>query len=786
MTLLRSHVSRSMWRIRYRMLVIAMICASTFGVLVGAYSAINSLFSTVEQIQTGANMSDLELMFAADDSKNVPDFSTVPGVASTAQRLIMPGQVALGGVQTVSSLFFGASRSQFGQINRLKVLSGELPVDSDSHGIAMERNCAAHYKVALGNVVPFKVGEASYALQVRAIVESPEYLVAPLNPGVYVPTNGSLCVFFGGEGLMKEALGFPAVNSLLVHFSPGADAATVKADVIQRAHTRLSVDYALLRSEQFSQKFLELDLNTFKVFLPTVVVIFALSSMLVVFFLMFQWIKDERPLIAMLLTLGYSQRNIVLTYMLPALMIVALSVGMGMFVAFGDMWAFGVNYGAAIGMPEPVLRFDTVQIAIALCVTIVTVAAGMFLPLRSLLRISPIDSLRDTAVTTTDGIGDALVPWTKAVRGPFWLQYALRNLARSWGVSLVSIIAVATSLAVTIAFYISLTSMERTALGSFEADQWHAVVDLEAPLWSDEIGRLEKAVPGSHWSTFVKGGAQVVSANRLDNANLIGIDPSASVRHPNLLTGRMLEKSDTDAVVVERRLAVDHSLAPGSTVELKVRGETYKAKVVGVLSGAVPGEVITTQAFAQRLLAVDDQFTGAFMVTPALTTEHSAALYATRGVVRVTSKDEITAAILSISSHIWIIIHLSAMMSIGVSALFMFTSIGFTIMGRRGEYGMLRIMGYPDGTVGRIVLTEAMAMAMVAALIAAPVGLFVGDILNSRLTDVWFKINTNPAVSDFLRIVLPALIFVPFAVWPAIRGIFNIPAVDTLKQRKFG
>ena len=785
MKLLLSHVMRSMWLIRFRMLVIAMICASTFGVLVGAYSAIDSLFATVEKIQTGANMSDLELLFAADDKKNVPDFSDVPGVASTAQRLIMPGQVEFKGQPTVSGMFLGAPRSQFEQVNRLKVLSGALPAEGDTHGIALERNCATHYKVGVGAAFPYQVGQATYQLNVRAIVESPEYLVAPLNPGVYVPTSGSLCVFFGGEAMMKEALGFPAVNSLLVHFAPGADPATVKAAIIERAHTRLSVDYALLRSEQFSQKFLELDLNTFKVFLPTVVVIFALSSTLVVFFLMYQWIKEERPLIAMLLTLGYSQRNIVLAYLLPAVMIVVLAVGMGMFVAFGDMWAFGVNYGAAIGMPAPELRFQPMQIVLAIGVAIATVGAGMFLPLRSLLRISPIDALRDTAAGL-DHVGDSLVVAAKAVGGPFWMQYALRNLARSWAVSLVSIIAVAASLAVTIAFYVSLTSMEKTALGSFEADQWHAVVDLDAPLWTDEVERLERAVPGSRWSTFVKGGAQVVSAGRLDNAYLIGVDPSGSVRHPNMLAGRMLDKGDLDAVVIERRLAVDHRLEVGATVELKVRGESHKAKVVGILSGAVPGEVITTRAFAQRLLAVEDQFTGAFLVAPALTPEHSAALYKTRGVVRVTSKQEITAAILSISEHIWIIIHLSAMMSIGVSALFMLTSIGFTIMGRRGEYGMLRIIGYPDGTVARVVLTEAFLMALIAAAIAAPVGLFVGDILNGRLTDVWFKINTDPSASDFLRIVLPALVFVPFAVWPAVRSIFNIPAVDTLKQRKFG
>lgn len=783
---LLSHVVRAMWLIRLRLLVIAMICASTFGILVGAYSAIDSLFETVERVQSDAHMSDLELLFAAEDQKNVPDFGQLPGVASTAQRLILPGQVGVKAAHTVSGLFFGAPRTQFEQINRLRLLAGDLPEDSDTHGVALERNCARHYRLAVGDELPFKVGEASYALKVRGIVESPEYLVAPLNPGVYVPTNGSLCVFFGGDTLMKDALGFPAVNSLLVHFTPGADPATVKALVLERAHTRLSVDYALLRSEQFSQKFLELDLNTFKVFLPTVVVIFALSSTLVVFFLMFQWIKDERPLIAMLLTLGYSQRKVLLAYLLPALTIVLLAVVMGLFVAGFDMYAFGVNYAAAIGMPEPALHFKPAQIVIALATTVTTVGAGMLLPLRSLLRVAPIDALRDTGATDGDPIGDALVGRAKSLGGPFWLQYALRNLARSWAVSLVSTIAVAASLAVTIAFYISLTSMERTALGSLAADEWHAVVDLDAPLWSDEIVQLQQAVPGSRWSTFVKGGAQVSSAQRLDNAYLIGIDPADAVRHPNLLAGRMLTQDDSDAVVIERRLAVDHGLAPGSVVTLKVRGEAHPARVVGVLSGAVPGEVITTRSFAQRLLSVEDQFTGAFLVAPELTPASSAALYQARGVVRVTSKADITNAILSISEHIWIIIHLSALMSITVSALFMLTSIGFTIMGRRGEYGMLRIMGYSDGTVARVVLAEAMLMALVAALIAAPVGWWIGDVLNGRLTEVWFKINTDPAATDFLRILAPALVFVPFAVWPAVRSMFTIPAVDTLKQRKFG
>jgi ABC-type antimicrobial peptide transport system permease subunit len=208
--------------------------------------------------------------------------------------------------------------------------------------------------------------------------------------------------------------------------------------------------------------------------------------------------------------------------------------------------------------------------------------------------------------------------------------------------------------------------------------------------------------------------------------------------------------------------------------------------VVGVLSGAVPGEIITTRAFAQKMLSLEDQFTGAFLVNPTLNDEQTAALGKARGVVRVTNKQEINAAILSISGHIWIIIHLSALMSIAVAALFMLTSIAFTIMGRRGEYGMLRIMGFTDGTVARIVLTEAFLMALIAAIIAIPLGWFVGSVLNDMLTDVWFRINTDPALFDFGRILIPALLFVPVAVFPAVRAVCRIALADALKQRKFG
>lgn len=779
------HVGRSIFRIRYRLLVISMICASTFGVLVGAYSAIDSLFDTVERVQTKAKMADMELLFAPDDVKNLPDFGTLPSVQSYYHRLVMSGQVRWVNQSAVSSLLIAGQSKLFETVNRLTLLEGRMLAEEDSHGIVLERNCSSAYGKRVGDAISLRVGYVDYALTVRGIVESPEYLIAPPNPSVYVPTNGSLCVMFGVESLMYEQLGFHAVNSVLLRFDGGRDAESVKSAVLDLAQTRLSVDYALSRQEQFTQKFLELDLNTFKVFLPTVVLIFALSSILVVFFLMYQWIKEERPLIAMLLILGYSRRQLAATYLLPALAIVVFALFIGLFVAWFDMWAFGINYARAIGMPSPEFAFKWQYIAGAALLTVFTVGLGMFFPIRSMTRIAPIDALRDLAAHD-DSPPALLVHVAQRVGGPFWLKYALRNLVRSWRVSVVSILAVAASLAVTISFYVSLTSMERTAIGSVASDQWYAVIDLDAPLWSDEITRMDKVLPGSKWSTFVKGGAQVVSAGRIDNAYLLGVQPQDHVRNVNLISGRALQADDRDAVVLERRLALDHHVAAGDSITLKVRGENYTARVVGIHSSAVPGEMIAPRAFAQRMLFLSDQFTGIFLVGPEPTAKQLDAIYGVHNVIRVTAKGQIVAAILSISHHIWTIIHLSALMSVGVSALFVLTSITFTIMGRCGEYGMLRIIGYRDRSIASIVLTEAALMAIIASLVAVPAGYFLGAVLNDKLADVWFKINTEPSTLDFLRVLLPALVLISLSAFPTIRSVFRISPVDILKERKFG
>lgn len=352
--------------------------------------------------------------------------------------------------------------------------------------------------------------------------------------------------------------------------------------------------------------------------------------------------------------------------------------------------------------------------------------------------------------------------------------------------TLVSLLMVGLSLAVSVSFHISLSSIGRAAHDTFAGDRWEAVVDFDAPQWDETLGKLQQNHPGTHWVPFVRGGAHVIGPSQIDLAYLVGSEPGTDTRRVQLLEGRQLRDGDADVALVERRLAADHQAGIGQTMMLHAYGDPHPITVVGIHSSAIPGEIVVPRATGQRLLGLEEQFTGAFLVGPLPDQEAVAKLLALPAVLRVTVKPEIDRAIVAHNYHVWILVRLSALTSIFISALFLLAATMFTIAGHSSEYGTLRLLGHDDRTIIRIVFTEIALQVCGAAAVTVPIALLLAHMLNERLTNVWFKVATHASVTDFAQVLLPAVLFVPCAALPALWDVLNTPLDDALKERRFG
>ena len=433
-------------------------------------------------------------------------------------------------------------------------------------------------------------------------------------------------------------------------------------------------------------------------------------------------------------------------------------------------------------MPDPSLSLNNYYLLFAATLTFLSIMIGMYFPLKLIFNISPLDALRENSINDTPS--RFFQKLSLMIRGPFWFKYPVRNLLRYWKANLISIIAIALTIATTICFNITTTSMKQTAFTSFSKDNWQAVIDLDTPFWNDEAIKFQKAIPNGVWSTFVKGGVQVFSRNQKDNAFIIGVDSLSDVRKPKLLDGSGLYKVNKDGVIVERSLASKQKVNVGDVLNLVFRNHTFRTRIVGIHSSAMPNEIIMDRALAANILSLEDQFTGVFLISPKLDREKLKAINNISGVTGVTTKDRVYSAIEELSNNINVIINISILISIFISILFIISSTSFTLDAKANDYGLLRAIGYSKTVIAKTIIIEILLITFIGSILAIPISILFSYSLNEQLTQIWFKVTTTADAKDFISVILPTMLLVPFAALPVLMRILNDSSIGFIAKRR--
>jgi ABC-type lipoprotein release transport system permease subunit len=786
MRLLITHVWRSSLRMSFRLLAVSLVAAIGFAIFAGVYSAIDSLTAQRAREYEKGNMADLDVRFSPEDSLQLPDFRALDAVSQVEARLIYPARLALKEKEPLTSLFIALDPEQGGALNRLTLLRGKNLDPADPSGVVIDRNLSIYHGCDVGDEFDLTMADEVYHLKVVGVGLSPEFLIAPANPRVFVPAKGSLGVLFASRRLIEDRLGVPLVNSLLFKYREGIEPKQARKKIVDLASSRLTVDYSLPLAEQFGYRFLDLNLTAFKVFLPALIIVFDLTAFLVSFFLMFQWISQERQQIGAQMALGYSRKRIALAYFLPTLLISCGGIAFGLPIALFVAHDFARNFANSISFPLPEIHIDGAYVfwgGLGVLV-VLTLASGW--PQAWLLSLTPLEAVRDTG-RGTDGHLGWLGRLLARISGPFWFRYGARNLLRNKAVSLMTIVAVALGLGVTVSFFITVSSSASSCLRATERDPWQAIVDFFAPITLEEAEKIKEDIPGiSRVIPYAKGTAQLAGPKDQGAMYVVGLPPGSKGRNPEILDGRALEEGDKNTAIIERNLAARCGIQVGDQARFEILGKGFDAQVVGLLSGALPGETYVPLEFAQEMLAMEGSCSGFFAVMSGDPEKVQEELHSRDNISQVTLKTEIVSQILGTLGEILVILRIGAGFSIAVALLFIFCSVSFTVLQRKPEYVMLRILGFRNRTVAATIIAEVLFLGCFAALLAIPVAYEAASFLNARVSRAWFTVTVVTEAGDFLKILLPGLFLMPVAAIPALRVILRESLEKSLRERRYG
>lgn len=780
--------SRQLWTIKFRIAAIALIAASSFAIYTGIYSAIDSLFSSRDTYYKIGNIADLELRLVPDDQANVPDFSTFAGVKDYQTRLLMPGHLSLRNNTKLAATLVGLDLQQNNTINNLTILEGQPFDPAKPAEVVIDRSLATYHQLKVGDHLDLAVGNDSYQLSVRGIGRSSEFLVAGANPNFFIPSKGSMGVIFANLELIKARLGFNLVNSIVFKFDPSIkDPKTLIEKIKQFADKKLTIEELIPKKRQFSYLFMNVDLNAFAIFVPAVIIIFTLAAIIITFFLLIQWVMGQRQEVGLLKALGYGSKRLGVAYAYPVFIMALLAIVFGTGLSFIVLMEFGHSYTKAVGFPQPFLNITPSHLALAAVGTASGLAFAALWPQIKLLSLSPQDAVRAERRNGGEFLACVMVALSRLIKGRIWLTYPIRNIIRSRGISLMTILSITLAMGVSLSYFIATTSFKDSIVKTFQRDSWDISVDFLTPVWQDELGGLfdpikeVKAV-----DPYIRGGIRV-EFNGVRQSSLLGsVNPDHPMHSIHILEGKLLHAGERDGILLERKLAHTLNAKVGDTVSVESQGHTFQAKISGLFSGAFPGESYTDIDTARKWMNLDTQLNGVFLQVSGNPKDLVKTLNNLKWVAQVTLKSELAKQVVAVSEEALAIIYVSAAFSIMVTLLFLFTSAAFTVLQRKSEYVLLRILGFEEKTLSLMIYVEVIVLGMIAAALAIPSGYFIAASLVSKLSDAWFTVTTSMSFSDIAIIIGPAIVLLPISAWPVSRAIRSVSPVKTLKERMFG
>lgn len=776
---------RDLWRMKGRALAIALILSFGVTAYIGFYASVESLFHTRDHYYRELGAPDLDIHFQYQTPEEIPDITGIQGVADVAYRLVARGSIRLEAERQLPGLLILHDREAPNPISRLKVIEGKLPAPDDPEGVVVERSLARYHGYEVGDTIRADIGKSTYEGKVRGVVVSSEFLSSTANPDYFVPQKGSLGVVYADLSRIEALMGEVVVNDLIVSYDKGADPAATRGRIIDRLDEALTILEITPKEQQFGYQYLEKDLGAFKLFVPAVIAVFALTSFLITLITFNRMILAQRKEIGTLLALGYVPGKIFSTYLIGGLIIGIVGSMLGYPFSFVVRNLFGWEYGVAIGLPEVIFitPWPLVIKGMAMGVGISLAAAAW--PAFRIVRMTPQQAIR-APQGASGQVGHRLQKaLIRRLPSSIHIGYGLRNILRHKGLTASTVVCIALSIGVAISYVASMSSVRFTVEQYFQHDKWALAVDLLSPVSNDRVSRVNDIEGVDRVVPTVKGGVQLFKGDRRLDCRLFGQPHGSPVTSLNLIEGRAFNDNGAMEIVLDKEDAKALGAQIGDSIRIVSGKQSVDTILVGLVTGLISGQAYGGVDMARSLLGMADRANGLFLsLTPgAGEKEVVDQLYSLDFVGRVTSKAEVVDDFMALTSEIMGIVYLCSAFAIVTGVLFIFTGITLNILERETEYATLQALGFGRCNLAGMVLSEVMVQAVLALILSIPAGVLISLFLTGRMSDAWFAIHSHFTAAQFIWILVPAFLVMPLATVPGLRLIFRVNIAEAVRSR---
>jgi ABC-type lipoprotein release transport system permease subunit len=364
------------------------------------------------------------------------------------------------------------------------------------------------------------------------------------------------------------------------------------------------------------------------------------------------------------------------------------------------------------------------------------------------------------------------------------VKCALRSLLRSPNLTAVTIGSVALALALAVSFNILASSVKGTMTHFYDDDLWNVVVDFRVPVHDDQIRDFVAQGIIERYEGYLKGMSSLAVCGEKTFGQIIGLQAPSSMRVLRILSGRAFTDNNAHEVILNRNLWKEKRLEIGQDILVETVTGERKMKLVGIVDEV---NIAIEYAYvpigtAQELLGKDGCFSGIWAISKSTAEQAKAVLYRNELVSRVTHKKDLAKIIDQYIIGLKAGLRSMMTMVMLLAPIFLFTSMGLSMLEKEKDYIILRSMGAKKTEIVKTLMTEALVMGSLGTLLSVPLAVVMGTCMNKVESSLSYTLTTYVYFTDYIYLLLCLPLF-PFVAWIFSRRICRLNIVQKLMER---
>jgi putative ABC transport system permease protein len=743
---------------------IGMVVACGVTIFVMYMSTFDSLRRTQRAYYERQRFADVFATAARAPLALSPRLAAIPGVTAYETRVTAAVTLDVPGVaEPATGLLISVPADRRPRVNDVVLLQGRWVDANRPDEVLASEGFVTSNRFVLGSSVSAVINGRLRRLTIVGVALSPEHVYS-IRPGELVPDERRFGVIWMERRALASAFDMEGgFNDVVLTVEPGASLDEVLAGL-----DRLLEPYggrgAIPRALQLSHWTLENELTQLQTFGFILPLIFLSVAAFILNVALTRALSLQRPQLAALKALGYSNGQIGWHYLKWALSVALMGVVVGI-VAGARLGQMIIElYNQFFRFPELLYRLSIDVVFGATALTLTAAALGAISAVRRAVRIPPAEAMRPEPpvryrhMAMEMGLARSLSTVSLMV---------FRNVTRQPFRALASITGIAMAAAILVVGFVFIDAMEQLITTQFSvAERQDVTVTFVEPRSADARHALS-TLPGviavePQRSVPVR----MRAGHRHRDVAVTGVLPNPRLRRIVDREGRAIQMPAA-GLVLSARLASVLAVAPGDFVTMEVlEGQRPVRRVV---VNAVVDDVLGLSAYSDlgwlhQLMREGQVLSGAaLLVDPAEETRLSARLkvlpaVAGAGFKRAVVENfrETLAANMNVS--IMFNVFFAGIIAFGV----VYNAARVSLSERSRELASLRVLGFTRAEISSILLGE-LALVTLAAL---PVGALLGygmavGIVQSMDSEVYrfpLVISRQAVAFAFLTVMTAALL----------------------------